>query len=44
MNRGKQVTKVISEKKDMAEELNKTYAAVFTRDDPAKPIPEIKQK
>ena len=44
MNRGKQVIRVISDKIDMAEELNKTYAAVFTRDDQAKPIPEIKQK
>ena len=28
----------------MAEALNKTYAGVFTKDDPLKPIPEIKPK
>ena len=44
LDKGKPVNKVISDKKGMAEALNKTYAAVFTKDDPLKPIPDIKPK
>ena len=44
MFRGKPVTKMISDNKGMADELNKTYAAVFTKDDPTKPIPAVKSK
>ena len=44
MHRGKQVVKMISDNKGMADELNKTYAAVFTKDDPTKPIPAVKSK
>ena len=42
MHRVKPVIKVISNNKGMADELNKTYAAVFTKDDPTKPIPAVK--
>ena len=44
MKQGKPDQKVTSDKKGMAEALNKTYAAVFTKDDPSKPIPEIRPK
>ena len=44
MHRGKPVIKLISDNKGMADELNKTYAARFTKDDPMKPIPAVKSK
>ena len=44
LKQGKPVTIVTSDKKGMAEALNKTYAAVFTKDDPCKPIPDIRPK
>ena len=44
MNKGKPVNKVTTDKKGMTEALNRTYAAVFTKDDPLKPILDIRPK